>query len=186
MHTALSSLKKFPRGLLFLSLLASAPGYALPLNFSATLVEGTCALSLDKNILSLGTVTISQLRPATLLAAQPFVLSVDSCTNVPVAGLIPKIKISGDGIDKNKWLFRNSSSDTSTAGVGVVVYRSDTTPAYNASEIRSGNLISLGGVGSNPTGQQLHFYAGLSCGNVCSSIQAGKVAATVLFEFVYE
>lgn len=186
MHTAWSSLKQYPWGLVFLSLLASTPGHALPLKFTATLVEATCALSLDKNVLSLGEVAISQLRPGTLLAAKPFILSIDSCTNVPVAGLIPKIKISGDGIDKSKWLFRNGTSDASTAGVGVVVYRSDTPPAYNASEIRSGTLIALGGSGADPTGQQLHFYAGLSCANACASLQPGKVAATVLFDFVYE
>lgn len=186
MRTALSSLKKYPWAVLFLCLQASSPGYALPLQFSANLVDATCALSLDKSILSLGTVAVSQLRPGALLAAKPFVLSVDSCTNVPAAGLMPKIKISGDGIDKSKWLFRNSTSDVSTAGIGVAVYRSDTPPAYSASEIRNGQVMSLGALGSIPTGQQLHFYAGLSCGNVCTSLQVGKVAATVLFEFVYE
>lgn len=172
-----------------LVLLGSTCTYAAPtqLRFSATLVEASCAISLSTDTLALGTVTVNDLTPNRLLLAKPFSLTVDSCTGNPQQfGLAPKIRVTGEGVSKGKWLFRNSGSDAATAGVGVVLYNADSVPAYASPALQNGSVLNLGPIGTLPLGRTLTFHAGLSCGNACTSIQPGQVSATVLFDFIYQ
>ena len=172
-----------------LALLTSACASAAPtqLRFSATLVEASCAISLSTDTLALGDVTVGDLVPNRLLQAKPFSLTVDSCTGNPQQfGLTPRIRVTGAGISQGKWLFRNGGSDAATAGVGVALYNVDSVPTYATPALQDGSMLSIGSIGERPLGRTLTFYAGLSCGNTCASIQPGRVSATVLFDFIYQ
>lgn len=157
---------------------------AVTINFSAILTDGTCTLSLDKSTLPLGSIALSQLRPAQLNAQQPFTLFVQDCTSG--GSLTPQVTISGNGVTQdNKWLFRNAGS---AAGVGIVVIRSDTAPDYSAPEVKDGTSIALANAGQIPANQALTFYAGASCGGStgCASTGAGDVTASLMFTFAYQ
>lgn len=69
-------------GVVIMLSVISASAQAVTINLSATLIESTCTFSLDKSTLDLGTLQQAQLLPSTLLAAQPFVLSVRDCNAV--------------------------------------------------------------------------------------------------------
>lgn len=155
------------------------------IDFSAILMTGTCTFNLDKSMLALGTTTISDLQPATLVRAQAFTLSVSDCTGTDL-NLTPVINISGDGITQdNRWLFRASDSTTNNK-MGVMLVKSDVLPNYNAVEIKNNDDIVLADKGINPLDQNFTFYAAMSCGTTgCSSLQAGTLSARVLFQLAY-
>ncbi|WP_114194426.1 fimbrial protein [Edaphovirga cremea] len=177
----------FLLGVLCLSAVIVNPLQALVLNFSATLTPGTCTFSLDKSTLVLGSLSLSQLQPATLLVTRPFTLIVQDCSGTD-ASLTPVVNVSGDGITRDsKWLFR--SGDSSASGVGVMLVNKSTPPSYSDTEIKNGDGIPLAGVGVDPLNQNLTFYAGVTCGGSsgCASAQlgAGTLTARVLFNLAY-
>lgn len=158
---------------------------AITLNFSAILAEATCTISLDKNVLSLGDISQSQLKANKIVAAQPFQLNIQNCISISGSAAY-SILVSGSGsLVDGKWLFRNS--DEIGHGTGIMLVQSNTVPDYLNSEIRDGSAISIGGAGITPTDQSLKFYAGVSCGsdNGCATMTPGKVSATVMFDLVY-
>ncbi|HDR2399030.1 TPA: type 1 fimbrial protein [Enterobacter bugandensis] len=162
-----------------------SPVKAITLNFNAFLTDATCSLSLNKSSINLGTVKKNQLKPEQVVALQPFTLSVQQCANNPDSSLTPTIIVKGAGVlQDNKWIFRNSGS---AAGVGVLVFQSDSIPAYSADEIKDNSKIIAGNKGSNPSVNSLNFYAGLSCGGSagCASSSAGDVVASLIFTFAY-
>ncbi len=167
-------------------LVVSTQVRAVTLNFSATLTDGTCTLSLDKSTLSLGTVYLSQLRPNSLAAPQPFVLSVQNCTGSGSSTLKPAVTVTGSGsFQDGKWLFRNTAS---TTNAGVLVIQSVSVPDYSQPEVQNNGVISLGNLGDVPADQQLTFYAGASCGGSsgCASVTTGDLTATLMFTFAYQ
>lgn len=166
------------------SVLLVAPVQAVTINFSAVLTNGTCALSLDRSILPLGTISQPELKPGRLIAQQPFTLFIRNCTSG--GNFTPWVTVSGQGVTQdNKWLFRNAGS---AAGVGIVVIQSDTLPDYSQSEVRDGTTIKVANTGQIPVDQELTFYAGASCAGStgCASIGSGEVAATLMFNFAYQ
>lgn len=184
------SASRYLNGILAMSfvgvLVGSTQVRAVTLNFSATLTDGTCTLSLDKSTLSLGAVSLSQLRPNKLAAPQPFVLSVQACTGSGSSTLKPAVTVTGSGsFQDGKWLFRNAAS---TTNAGVLVIQSISVPDYSQPEVKNNGLISLGNPGDVPADQQLTFYAGASCGGSsgCSSVTMGDLTATLMFTFAYQ
>ncbi|OMQ23691.1 fimbrial protein [Serratia oryzae] len=166
------------------SVVLAAPAQAETINFSAMLTNGTCALSLDRSILPLGTVSPLQFTPGRLLAPKPFTLFIRNCTG---SGLFtPQVSVFGNGVTQdNKWLFRNAGS---AAGIGIMVIQSDTVPDYSQSEIKDGTIIQVANTGQIPADQELTFYAGASCGGTtgCAEIGSGEVTATLMFDFAYQ
>lgn len=160
---------------------------AVILNFSATINEGTCTLSLDKSALSLGDISMSSLTPNTLVSAQPFTLQITDCQGKSSNDLRPVVQISGSGVTQdNKWLFRQNTG--SSVGAGILVIKSDAPPSYSQSEVNNGTTYPLAAGGKTPTNQEFSFYAGVSCGGSigCSVINPGIVTAKLLFEFNYQ
>ncbi len=159
---------------------------AVTLNFSATLTDGTCTLSLNKSTLPLGTVSQFQLRPNNLAAPQPFILTVQGCTGSGSSTLKPAVTVTGPGsFQDGKWLFRNAAS---TTNAGVLVIQSLSVPDYSQPEVQNNGVISLGNPGAVPADQQLTFYAGASCGGSsgCASVMTGDLTATLMFTFAYQ
>lgn len=159
---------------------------AVTLNFSATLVEHTCSIELDKSTLSLDDISVSKLRPSQLIEAKPFTLSVSNCIGVPGGVKRPSIFINGAGVTQDaKWLFREAGS---AAKAGIMVFQSDTSPTYSQTEVRRGNVIHLAGPGEVSVDQSLTFYAAASCGGVtgCTGVGMGPVTAIVSFTFIYQ
>ncbi|MFV8908426.1 fimbrial protein [Serratia fonticola] len=166
--------------------LLSPPGWAITLNFSAVLTDGTCTLSLDKSILPLGTINQSALRPNQLVAPQPFTLFVQNCTSQQGSNLQPTVNISGSGVTQdNKWLFRQAGSAT---GTGIVVIQSQSVPDYSQPEVQNNTVLPLANAGQTPVDQAFTFYAGASCGGStgCASLATGEVTATLMFTFAYQ
>lgn len=168
------------------SLLPEKAAFATTLNFSATLTNVTCSISLDKSTLPLGNITISELQPEKLLKAQPFILSVRDCAGATGGSDTPIVMIRGDGVSQdNKWLFRNAGSANN---VGIVVIKSDVPPSYSQPEIKNETSLSLSSAGQIPADQTFTFYAGASCGGTsgCTSIGSGSVTASLYFTFEYQ
>jgi type 1 fimbria pilin len=184
MHQAISCLKTF-LSVALLSMIA-APALAVIFNFSAIINPGTCTFSLDKSTLSLGTIPLVALKPATLVAEQPFTLIVQNCT-LGDASLIPVINVSGDGgVDVGgKWLFR--SSDSTALNVGVMLVKTNVPPSYNDTEVKNGDDIPLAGVGQTPPDQNITFYAAATCGagGGCTNVAGGSLSARILFNLAY-
>lgn len=163
------------------------PTSAIILNFSATINEGTCTLSLDKSALSLGDISQNSLTAETLVSAEPFTLQVTDCQGSSVKGLVPIVKVTGTGVTQdNKWLFRQDTS--SSSGAGILVIQSNSVPNYSQSEVKNGATYPLAAGGQTPLNQELSFYAGVSCGgnSGCSVVNTGVVTAKLLFEFNYQ
>lgn len=159
---------------------------AVTLDFSAFLTDGTCALSLDKSTLSLGTIGKSQLRPSRLIAPQRFTLFVRDCSGKTGDSLKPGVTITGSGVAQdNKWLFRNSGS---AAGAGIVVIQSESVPGYDRLEVKHGAFLPLVLAEQIPVNQEFAFYAAASCGGNtgCASIGTGDVTASLMFTFAYQ
>lgn len=170
--------------------LLSLPAQATTINFSATLVSGSCTFSLDKSTLSLGTVAALNLVPNQLQALQPFTLYIQDCRP---PGSSPDLSLNilnlGAGITQDgKWLYRSAASSTSS-GVGVMVVQSATPPDYAQQELRPGEAGSIvaSGPGQGVSGLALPFYAGVSCGGStgCATVQPGTLTASVLFFIGY-
>ncbi|WP_337262275.1 MULTISPECIES: fimbrial protein [unclassified Serratia (in: enterobacteria)] len=171
-------------GALVLGCSVTLPVWAVTLNFSALLMPGTCTFSLDRSTLVLGAIIQQQLKPATLVAAQPFTLRVQDCSGTNAA-LTPVVSITGDGVTQDgRWLFR--TADSEATGVGVMLVKTDTQPSYSATEIKNNDYITLAAQGVNPVDQSLAFYAGMTCGSTgCGSVQVGGVTARVTFSLAY-
>ncbi len=166
--------------------LASMASQAVTLNFSASLVQGTCSLSLDKSVLPLGTLSPSSLRNGVLTNVQPFTLTVGNCSGLTGGSLQPVITVNGDGSTQDgKWLFRTSGSNV--GGAGVMVVQSATLPTYANTEVKSGDYFPLAAVGQIPVNKQLPFFAGVSCGGSsgCATVQPGTLTANIMFAFTY-
>ncbi|VXC69869.1 conserved exported hypothetical protein [Enterobacterales bacterium 8AC] len=180
-------LNRFSLKALFLLILSlgSLAAQAVTLNFSASIVQETCSLSLDKSVLSLGEVPQTSLRSGALVNLQPFSLRAD-CSPVSSGLQQPVIEITGAGASQDgKWLFR--SSDSTAGGAGVMLVQSATAPAYAATEMKSNAILPLAGVGQSPNSQELPFFAGVSCGGStgCATVKPGALTANVMFIFAY-
>jgi type 1 fimbria pilin len=163
-----------------------SPALAVTLNFSATIMPGTCSLSLDKSVLPLDEMSQARLRSGVLLNSQPFTLKAGNCDGVATAGLQPVITVSGEGVNQDgKWLFR--SSDSSAGGGGVMLVQSANMPNYNSNEVKPADYYPLAAVGQIPVGKDLPFFAGISCGGStgCATVKPGKVIARITFTFAY-
>lgn len=162
----------------------SASAQAVTINFSATLIEGTCTFSLDKSTLDLGVLQQAQLIPSSLLAAQPFVLSVRDCSAVGNSQL-PVVNVTGTGVTQDgKWLFRASSS--TATNVGVMLVKTNAPPSFSDTEVKNNDDIPLANRGTAPADQDLTFYAGLTCGIAsCASVTPGTLTAPILFQLAY-
>ncbi len=160
------------------------PAQAVTINFAATLIEGTCAFSLDKSTLDLGALQQAQLTPSVLLAAQPFILSIRDCSAVGNSQL-PVVNVTGEGVTQDgKWLFRAASS--TATNVGVMLVKTDTPPSFSDTEIKSNDDIPLANRGEAPIDQDLTFYAGLTCGIAsCASVTPGTVTVPIVFQLAY-
>ncbi|MCW2483014.1 fimbrial protein, partial [Candidatus Symbiopectobacterium sp. NZEC135] len=156
----------------------SASVQAITINFSATLIESTCAFSLDKSTLDLGTLQQAQLVPSSLLAAQPFVLSVRDCNAVGNSQL-PVVNVTGPGVlQDTKWLFRAASS--TATNVGVMLVHTNAPPSFSDIEVKNNDDIPLADRGDAPVDQDLTFYAGLTCGIAsCASVTPGTLTAPI-------
>lgn len=155
------------------------------LKFSASLMNGTCTLSLDADELQLDPLSKADLEPNKLINPRPFTLHVKACQGAEV-GMTPVVNVTGEGLEQDgKWLFRQQGS---AKNVGIVVIKSNSEPGYNQSEVRNGNTFELGSVGATPGDQDLKFYAGVSCGGEasCASTGFGKVTATLMFNFAFQ
>jgi len=175
------------KALLLLALsLGSLAAQAVTLNFSASIVQGTCSLSLNKSVLPLGAVPQASLRSGSLVNLQPFSLKADNCSGVAGGSQQPVITVLGaGGTQDGKWLFR--SSDSTATGAGVMLVQGATSPTYAATEVKPGDSFPLAGVGQAPSNLELPFFAGVSCGGStgCATVKPGALAANVMFIFAY-
>lgn len=159
---------------------------ATTLNFQGMITEGTCSVSLDRAQLPLRNITLTELLPGQLVAAEPFTLFVTDCTGSGTGSLTPVITISGPGrLQNGRWLFRNA--DSGVSGAGIMVIHSDSLPQYTIPEVQNGTTLTLAGAGQLPSAQSLSFYAGITCAiSGCQGIQPGTLSATLIFDFIYK
>lgn len=177
----------YPKSALLVWMLAGSglSAKAETINFSAFLTEGTCTFNLNKTMLELGTISFSELQPATLVRAQPFTLIISGCTD-NASHLTPMVNITGEGITQDgRWLFRAADSTTGDT-VGVMLVKSRVPPTFNDTEVSNDSDIPLAAKGKTPPDQSQTFYAGVSCGTTgCASLQAGKLTARIVFQLNY-
>lgn len=174
-------------GILFaLTTPAYAGSSSTTVNFSATLVGGSCQISVDRS-----SITFSPVSSSTVIAAgvdgidpQLFSMSFSGCDGW---GLTPKVQIKGNTFTSGIPLFRNDNAASDySQGYGVkLVQQGQTTAIENMDKLVVGTsdqqLNTL-------NGQVLNFEARLSCGNCTAgpSLKGGNMNATVTLQFIYE
>ncbi|CAI1937498.1 fimbrial protein [Serratia fonticola] len=166
--------------------LACNAAQAVTLNFSASIVQGTCSLSLDKSVLPLGEISQSRLRSGALVNLQPFTLTASNCSGATGGSQQPVIVVNGAGRTQDgKWLFRSDESDA--GGAGVMLVQSATPPSYGDSAVKTGDVFPLAAAGQAPVDRELPFYAGISCGGSggCATVKPGALTAHIVFQFAY-
>ncbi|NIF23458.1 hypothetical protein [Candidatus Pantoea multigeneris] len=168
--------------LLVLSGLYSTQTYAITLNFSATLVNGSCDFELDRPHVVLGGMPIqeSSILPGTLVAAERVNLNVSNCSGVD-ASLSPVIRVSGTGKTLGKWAFRSNTS--TSENIGVMLVQTDTPPSYGSTALGNNDTVNLRTTGSTVPDQDVPFYVGAICGTpgTCAGLKAGTLAANIEF-----
>ncbi|HGM5491182.1 TPA: fimbrial protein [Serratia fonticola] len=166
--------------------LASNAAQAITINFSASILQGTCSLSLDKSVLPLGEVSQSLLRSGALINLQPVTLRASNCIGGTGGIQQPVIAVIGTGHTQDgKWLFRSDDSDV--GGAGVMLVQSAIPPDYGDIEVKTGDAFPLAAIGQAPVDKELPFYAGISCGGSsgCTTIKPGALTAHIVFNFAY-
>lgn len=159
---------------------------AVTLNFSASIMQGTCALSLDKNVLALNEITQSVLNSGVLINPQPFTLRASNCHGISGGTLQPVVLVNGPGAQQDgKWLFR--SAESAAGKTGVMLVAGTATPSYTNAEVKPGDAFPLAEVGQAPLDKELPFFAGISCGGStgCATVKPGMVTAHITFTFAY-
>lgn len=159
---------------------------AVTLNFSASIVQGTCSLSLDKSVLPLGEISQSRLRSGSLVNLQPVTLNASNCIGASGGTQQPIITVTGPGLSQDgKWLFRSDDSDV--GGAGIMLVQSPTPPTYMDTEVKTGDAFPLAAIGQAPVDTVLPFYAGISCGGKtgCATVKPGSLTAHIVFQFAY-
>lgn len=170
------------------SSLCAAGQSSIPLNFSATLVAGTCDITVTPTTIDWGTVSSSDIKQAGEVGVEPRTLAVNyaRCTGYSIQ---PKLKVTGTILSAGIPLFTrtNGSTGDNALGYGVRLV-SGSSPETALSDGDTVN-VSLPGVAlSELDGTQTPFQASLSCGNACSTstLYGGTLNATVTFQFLYE
>ncbi|MGJ5719053.1 fimbrial protein [Morganella sp. B601] len=174
-------------GLPGLATVAQAAGSAdTTINFSATLVGGSCKVAVDNK-----DITFDPVSSAAVIAAgengidpRSFTLSFLGCNGW---GLTPKIKISGTTITSGIPLFRTSDTESGySQGYGVkLTQQGENTAISDQSVITLGEKTAqLNLLESKP----LTFEARLSCGSCTpgTGLSGGNLKAAVTFQFLYE
>jgi type 1 fimbria pilin len=159
---------------------------AVTLNFSASIVQGTCSLSLDKSVLTLGEISHSRLLSGSLVNLQPVTLKISNCLGANGGTQQPVIAVTGPGNSQDgRWLFRSDDSDV--GGAGIMLVQSTTPPNYADVEVKTGDTFPLAGVGQAPVDKVIPFYAGISCGGQggCATVKPGSLTAHIVFKFAY-
>ncbi len=155
-------------------------------NFSATLVGGSCQISVDRP-----SITFSPLSSSTVIAAggdgidpQLFSMTFSDCSGW---GLTPKVQIKGNTFTSGIPLFRNDNA------------ASDYSQGYGVKLVQQGQMAAIANMDklivgtadqqlNTLNGQTLNFEARLSCGNCTAgpSLKGGNMNATVTLQFIYE
>jgi len=159
---------------------------AVILNFGATIVQGTCSLSLDKSILPLGNVFQPDLKKGLLLNAQPVKLLISKCSGIEGLTQQATVTVKGSGMTSGgKWLFRSNGSAAS--GAGIMLIQQDTQPSASDTAVKSGDIFPLTAKGVIPGDTVLPFYAGVSCGGPaeCANVGTGELTAHIVFSFAF-
>lgn len=166
-------------------LLAFAGSAGTTVNFSATLVGGSCQISANQTSFTFPLVSSSTVIAAGTDGIDPqlFSISFSGCDGWGA----PKVQIKGNTFTSGIPLFRNESA------------ASDYSKGYGVRLIQQGKTAAIGNMDkvvagvpdqefSSLNGQELNFEARLSCGNCTPgpSLSGGNMNATVTFQFIYE
>ncbi|MFC0226308.1 fimbrial protein [Serratia aquatilis] len=170
------------------SSLCTAGKSSIPLNFSATVVAGTCDISVSPTTIDWGTVSSSDIKQAGESGLEPRDLAVSyaSCAGY---GIQPKLKVIGTTLSAGIPLFTRTSGNTDESALGYGVRLVNKSSPQTA--LGDGDMVNVGTpetLLSELNGTQTPFQASLSCGNGCSNstLHGGTLNATVTFQFFYE
>lgn len=159
------------------------------INFNGFIKPGSCEVDLDQPSLNLGDIDYFTLKSGNaLLNVTKFNVSVHDCFLSADTILSPVIQIDGEGFNANgKFIFRGS--DSTTKGVGILLYKGIDSPQYNDISLKPGDYIELGVSGSVPADTIIPFNVGVSCGSISdcntSDINPGKMISRIIFNFRY-
>lgn len=170
-------------------------GNTATINFTGTIVAGTC------NLTAPATVNLGDVDPTKLISTQwhyenitPFALQITGCTGVGGATMAPEIQITGtlstDMGQGNNWVFKNPAS--TSKGFGVVLLPAS--GPYNSDSVTANNgWLSIPGFGkgTTPTANTfVHLNAAVSCGRSTwcprANSAAGTLNASLTFTFAYK
>lgn len=159
------------------------------INFTGFIMPGSCNVDLDRPALNLGNIDMLSLQKGAILAnVSGFNATVRNCYLSQPSTYRPAIEISGEGFNADgKFLFR--SSDSSSRGIGVALYKNASSPQYSDLSLKSGDYIDLGGVGTIPADTTLPFFVGVTCGSasncVSSNIAPGRLISRIMINLRY-
>lgn len=167
------------------------------LNFTGTIVAGTCDLTAP------ATVPLGDADPSSLIGGHwkyvnlsPFTLTITNCVGVGGANLTPSIQMTGTpstdpGVEaSNKWVFKNGGT---SKGFGVTLYSVSRTPVAGTDELANNDWLDVPNYGKGTTlpagGTTVDLKAAVACGRDgwCARqyLSAGTLNASLTFTFKY-
>ncbi|WP_235895009.1 fimbrial protein [Yersinia rochesterensis] len=172
-------------GLLLTPLCTQAGSTTATVNFTATFVNGTCQIAVDRPTIDFGSISASDIvaSGSSGEGLQQFTVSFFDCSSA--TGLTPKLKVTGTSFKSGITLFRNTNvANDYSQGYGVRILRQgQTTP------ITDGGVFTLGTKTtqlSDLNGTSLVSDVSISCGDCSQARKGGNLNATVTFQFIYE
>ncbi|WP_127959445.1 fimbrial protein [Serratia microhaemolytica] len=156
-------------------------------NFSATLVGGTCNVTVDRVTIPFDSVSSSVIIAAGQTGIDPQLLTLSFSDCAGSGGLIPKIQVSGTTITAGIPLFRNNNAASDySQGYGIRLVQQGQNTAINHLDKLA--LADINEPISVLESRPLTFEARLSCGSCTPGpgLTGGNLNATVTFQFVYE
>ena len=179
------------KGLVVLLALVSGVCHAAKQNltFTATILQGSCEITLAPKTLEFGSVQASNLLVGNKVSEiKPVTVTLSECAGVIGSTLTPSLHFTGTTISEEPYLFRDSGD---SKGFGVAISRkSDFDMSSTADLAKNDTYFTFGDSKKGDivkNGEVMKLYTAISCGSAahCAKTTAGDLKATAQLEFVY-
>lgn len=196
-----------------LSVSAGVRAAPITLNFNYTVVQGTCTVNVqNSNGVISSVIPLPDIAMPTPLTnwkgygVTNFSVQLSGCSGVSETGKAPSLTLTGNhgniagNADDKSFLFRDNVTGEDAAGFGFVIYNRANGVQSNGWEMAdvngpttntSAKYLNLVGVtGSALNGDKnVPLSAAVTCGSSCTDTSvtklAGKLSATITFNFLY-
>ncbi|WP_258089458.1 fimbrial protein [Serratia liquefaciens] len=174
-------------GIVFGFICSTSQAVPQKLTFSATVLQGSCEISLKTPVVEFG-----EMQATEMLGAQkhskikPVEVQLTECKGIIDGPQKPLLSISGVTIGGEPNLFRNGGT---SSGFGVVISENAGIDISGGIGLaKDGSEFAFAGKtkgGSVANGDIMTLYTAVSCGVNCKDVKVGTLEASAQLEFLY-